>query len=116
MTDVGDIEQFEGKIYTHHPQQVGAKFWTACRKLSHLPQVPFCESHGTASYYVCWTGQATIGAHISDELTRSKCHSGAAIKDGFELSGNYDDSLGYELTLLENNLLRRAIDPSGEAD
>src|ERR1700720_1249564 len=113
MTSGGDIEQFDGKIHAHHSQQVGAEFRSACCKLSQMPQVPLCESHGTPRYYVSRTGQTTIGAHISDELTRSKRHSSVSVEKGFEVSSYYDDGLGYGLTLFENNLPGRAVDPSG---
>jgi hypothetical protein len=33
----GDTAQFGGKIHAHNPQKIGAEFWSARRKLSHVP-------------------------------------------------------------------------------
>ena len=64
-----DIAQFGGKIHAHNPQKASAEFWSARRELSHMPQVPFCKSSGTARHHVHRAGQAAVGAHVPDELT-----------------------------------------------
>ena len=47
----GDITQFGGKIHSYNPQKVGTEFRSACCELPDMPQVPLCESCGTASHY-----------------------------------------------------------------
>jgi len=81
-----------------------------------VPQVPLCENPGTASHYVRRTGQAAVGAHVPDELTGSKRHPRVAAENGFEVPSYDGNGLGYVLTLFENNLPGRAVDPPGKAD
>jgi hypothetical protein len=108
--------QFGSKIHAHNSEKVGAEFWSACCKLSHMPQVPSRQGSGTPRHYVRRAGQATIGAHVPDELTGSKCHSRVTAENCLEVPSYDDDGLGYVLTFFENNLPRRAVDPPGKAD
>jgi len=96
--------QFGGNIQAHNPQKVDAEFWSACRKLSHVAQLPLCKTPGTASHYVRWTGQTTVGARIPDELTGSNFQSGVAAENSFEVSSDDDHSFGNLLALPKNDL------------
>lgn len=111
-----DVAQLGGKIRAYNPQEAGAEFWSARRKLSHVPQVPACKHSGAAGYNLNGTGQTAIGTHVPGELTRSKRHSDVVAENGLEVPSYDDNRLGYLLPFLENNLPRRAVYPPGEAD
>jgi hypothetical protein len=66
-------------------------------------------------HHVHRTYEATIGTHISDELSGTIRQDSLATANCFDFPGNEDNCVRYLLTLFDNYLARREVDPAGKA-
>ena len=116
MTLIGEaLVQFGGKIGAHNLQKFGAEFRSALGKLPHVLQVPFGKPCGSACHDVHWTDEAAIGTRIADELSGTEHYHGLATENRFSFAGNEDNRVRNLVTLLDDYLARREVDPVGKA-
>ena len=107
--------QFGGKISAHKTQKFGAEFRPALGELSHVLQIPGGKPCGPPRHHVRWTDETTVRARIPDELSGTIREDGLATENRFSFAGNEDNRLRYLVTLFDDYLARRDVDPSGKA-
>src|ERR1700722_1604503 len=109
------LVQFGGKISAHNLQKFGAEFRPALGELPHVLQIPHGKPCVPARHYVHWTDEATIRAHIPDELSGTVRQASRTAANCFDFAGNEDYRVGYLLTLFDDYLAGREVDPARKA-